>query len=98
MTPCTVVHQVPLSMGFPRQECWSGLSCPSAGDLPNPGIETAPPAWQVGSLPLSHQGSPSVLVAHLSSSGFILFVDEGTPGREARLCPHLPAPGVEGGS
>ena len=35
----TVAHQVPLSMGFPRQECWSGLPCPSLGDLPNPGIK-----------------------------------------------------------
>ena len=34
----------PLSMGFPRQEYWSGLPCPSPGDLPNPGIEPASPA------------------------------------------------------
>ena len=37
--PMTVAHQVPLSMGFSRQEYWSGLSFPSPGDLPNPGIE-----------------------------------------------------------
>ena len=36
----TVTHQAPLSMGFPRQESWSGLPCPFPGDLPNPGIET----------------------------------------------------------
>ena len=35
----TIAHQVPLSMGFPRQECWSGLPFPSPGDLPNPGIQ-----------------------------------------------------------
>ena len=35
----TVVHQAPLSMGFSRQEYWSGLSCPPPGDLPEPGIE-----------------------------------------------------------
>ena len=35
----TVAHQSPLSMGFSRQEYWSGLSCPPPGDLPNPGIE-----------------------------------------------------------
>ena len=35
----TVAHQVPLSMGFSRQEYWSGLPCPSPGDLPNPGIQ-----------------------------------------------------------
>ena len=36
----TVVHQAPLSMGFSRQEYWSGLPCPPPGDLPNPGTET----------------------------------------------------------
>ena len=35
----TVACQAPLSMGFPRQEYWSGLPFPSSGDLPNPGIE-----------------------------------------------------------
>ena len=51
MTPWTVACQVPLSMGFPRQEYW--LSFPSPGDLPNPGIEpTSPvsPALQADSL------------------------------------------------
>ena len=38
-TPWTVARQAPLSMGFSRQECWSGLPFPSLGDLPNPGIE-----------------------------------------------------------
>ena len=38
-TPWTVVCQVPSSMGFSRQEYWSGLPFPSPGDLPNPGIE-----------------------------------------------------------
>ena len=38
-TPWTIVHQAPLSMGFSRQEYWSGLPCPFPGNLPNPGIE-----------------------------------------------------------
>ena len=38
-TPWTVVHQVPLSTGFPRQEYWSGLPFPLPGDLPDTGIE-----------------------------------------------------------
>ena len=38
-TPRIVAHQAPLSMGFSRQEYWSGLPFPSPGDLPNPGIE-----------------------------------------------------------
>ena len=50
-TPWTVAHQAPLSMGFSRQECWSGLTFPLLGDLPDPGIElTSPmsPAWVGG--------------------------------------------------
>ena len=54
VTPWTVAHQAPLSMGFFRQEYWTGLSFPSPGDLPNPGIEPASPALQADSLPLSH--------------------------------------------
>ena len=38
-TPWTVARQAPLSMGFSRQEYWSGLPCPPPGDLPNPAIE-----------------------------------------------------------
>ena len=43
MTPWTVACQAPLSMGFPRQEYWSGLPFPSSGDLPDPGIEATSP-------------------------------------------------------
>ena len=39
VTPWTIAHQVPLSMGFPRQEYWSGLPFPTPGDLPDPGIK-----------------------------------------------------------
>ena len=35
-----VAHQAPLSMGFTRQEYWSGLPCPPLGNLPDPGIES----------------------------------------------------------
>ena len=41
VTPWTVARQTPLSMGFSRQEYWSGLPCPLPGDLPDPGIEPA---------------------------------------------------------
>ena len=47
----TIARQAPLSMGFSRQEYWSGLPCPPPGDLPDSGIEPASPAVQVGSLP-----------------------------------------------
>ena len=58
--PWTVVCQAPLSMGFSRQEYWSGLPFPFPGNLPNPGIESSSHAWQVDSLPLSHLGSPEI--------------------------------------
>ena len=43
-TPWTVARQAPLSMGFPRQEYWSGFPCPSLGDLHDPGIKPEFPA------------------------------------------------------
>ena len=43
-TLCTVAHQAPLSMGFFRQEYWTGLPCPPPGDLPDPGTEPGSPA------------------------------------------------------
>ena len=42
-TPWTVAHQVPLSVGFSRQEYWNGFPFPSPGDLPDPGMEPAFP-------------------------------------------------------
>ena len=55
-SPWTVAHQVPLSMGFSRQEYWSGLPFPSPGDLPHPGIEPGSPALQVDFLPSKPPG------------------------------------------
>ena len=49
-TPWTVAHQAPLSMGFSRQEYWSGLPFSSPGDLPNLGIKPGPPALQADAL------------------------------------------------
>ena len=49
--PWTVVYQVSLSMGFSRQEYWSGLPFPSPVDLPDPGIEPRSPALQAVTLP-----------------------------------------------
>ena len=45
-TPWTVAHQAPLSMGFSRQEYWSGLPFLSPGDRPDTGIELGSPTWQ----------------------------------------------------
>ena len=50
VTPWTGAHQAPLSVGFSRQEYWSGLPCPSPGDLPDPGIKPQSPAFQADSL------------------------------------------------
>ena len=58
VSPGTIAHQAPLSMGFSRQEYWSGLPFLSPGDLPDPGINPAFPALWVTSLPLSHPGKP----------------------------------------
>ena len=58
VTLWTVACQAPLSMGFSRQEYWSGVPCPPPGDLPDPRIKPTSPALQAGSLPLSYQGSP----------------------------------------
>ena len=59
-TPGTIAFQVPLFMGYPRQEYWSGLPFPPPGDLPDPGIKPISPVspWWMDSLPLSHLGSP----------------------------------------
>jgi len=50
MTPWTATLQAPLSMGFSRQEDWSGLPFPSPGDLPDSGIKPKSPALQTDSL------------------------------------------------
>jgi len=49
--PWTVAYQASLSMGFSRQEYWSGLPFPSPGDLPDPGIKPRSPALQADALP-----------------------------------------------
>ena len=58
VTPWTVAHQAPLSMGFPRQKYWSELWSPP-GDPPDPGTEPMFPPSKVDSLLLSHQGNQS---------------------------------------
>ena len=66
--------QAPLSIGFPRQEHWSGLPCPPQGDLRDPGIKsTSPPssALQADSLPLKPCGNPKCLQAEVKVTCFI---------------------------
>ena len=57
-TPWTVAHQAPPSMGFSRQEYWSGLPIPSPGDLPNPGIEPRSPTLWADALTSEPPGKP----------------------------------------
>ena len=61
VAPLTIVHQAPLSMGFPRQEYWSRLSFLTPGDLPHPGTKPESPvipALQMDSLPLEPLWKP----------------------------------------
>ena len=57
-TPWTIAHLALLSMGFPRQEYWSGLPSPSPGDIPNLRVEPTSPALQADSSASNHQGTP----------------------------------------
>ena len=57
----TVAYQAPPSMGFSKQEYWSGLSFSSIGDLPNPGLEPGFPTLQADALPSEPPGKPSTI-------------------------------------
>ena len=59
-TPWTVAYQSSPSMGFSRQEYWSGLPLPSPGDLPDPGIEPRSPTLQADTLPSEPPGKPII--------------------------------------
>ena len=67
-TPWTVAHQAPPSMGFTRQEYWSGLPFPSPEDLPKPGIKPGAPILQADSLLSELQGSPFIYFLSLNTN------------------------------
>ena len=69
--PWTVAHKTPLSMGFFRQEYWSGLPSPPPGDLPNPGIEPGFPALQADTLPSEPPGKPPSSQSNSFSSSHV---------------------------
>ena len=71
-TPWTVAHQSPLSMGFSRQEYWSGLPFLSPGDLPDAGIEPGSPALQADSLLTELKGPLNLRSA---AAPFVLILD-----------------------
>ena len=65
VTPQTVAHQAPQSMGFSRQVYWNGLPCPSPRGVPNPGIEPTSlvaPALQLKSFTTELPGKPQLFV------------------------------------
>ena len=76
--PATVAHQAPLSMGFPRQECWSGLPCPPPGDLPDPGIKPESSALQADSLPSEPRYTGSAQLTCLGWMNEVLSQLQGT--------------------
>ena len=80
-TSWSVASRAPLSMGFSRQEYWSGLPFPSPGDLPNPGIKPRSPALQADSLPIEPPGEPKNSgVGGLSLLQGIFLTQEGNRG------------------
>ena len=69
----TVAHHAPLSMGFSRQEYWSGLLFPSPGDLPDPGIEPGSPALQADALTSEPPGKHKYLTKNKKTLKQIYF-------------------------
>ena len=70
-TPWTVARQAPLSMGFFRQEYWSGLPSPPPGDLPDQGIKPTSltsPALTVNSLPVESPGKLSKIGKYIQNT------------------------------
>ena len=89
VTLWTAAHQAPLSMGFSRQEYWSGLPCPPPGHLLNPGMEPLCPTFLVDSLPSEKPGKPKNtggggVVAMSSSRG-------SSPPRDQTQISHIAA-------
>ena len=77
MTPWTIAHQAPLSVGFSRQEYQSGLQFPSPGDLPDPGSEPGSPALQADFNCLSNQGG-------ILKEAFLIFPEQNENEVEGR--------------
>ena len=70
--PWTVACQASLSMGFSRQQYWSGLLFPSPGDLPDPGVEPRSPALQADSLPIELWGGKTIALTRWTFVGKVI--------------------------
>ena len=77
-TPWTVACLAPSSMGFSKQEYWSGLPCPSPEDLPDPGIKPGSPTLQADSLPSEPLGNPKLPSTYSPVSGPQTFWHQGS--------------------
>ena len=95
-TPWTVAHQAPLSMGFPRQEHWSGLPFPSPGDLPDPGIKPVSLALAGGFFITEPPGKPEFPVRS-AVFHFIRDAKKRTLNTTLKKCLHLWKTCPEGG-
>ena len=73
VTPWTVAHQAPLSMGFSREEYWRGLPFPSPGHLPDPGIKPGSPALQEDSSSLLEPSGKPLLYLFLCNISGLIF-------------------------
>ena len=71
--PRTIAHQAPLSMGFPRQEYWSGLPFSSPGDLPKPGIKLEAPALAGGFFTTESPGKSPTDYSAIKKNGILPF-------------------------
>ena len=80
--PWTVAHQSPRSMGFSRQEYWSGLPFPSPGDVPDPGIEARSPTLQADALTSASPGKP--LNTRIQVLTLKISREERKPGRRKK--------------
>ena len=69
VTPWTVAHQAPLSLGFSRQEYWSGLPCPLPGDLPDPGVKPRSPTLQADSSTFEPPGKLHLICISVKCNG-----------------------------
>ena len=85
VTLWTVALQTSLSMGLSRQEYWSGLPCPSSGDLRDSGIKPGSPALQVESLPSEPPGKPYICKYAFTSKEFLEGYTRNVNSKESKV-------------
>ena len=90
-TPWTAAHQAPLSIGFSRQEYWSGLPCPPPGDLPDPGIKLTSPAWVGGFFITEPPGKPFLMIDLLNEDFCLVAVKShlGVIGKRTQMLKYV---------